>query len=273
NGPQFVLGGMRSGNGTSVGAGYRRVDLWNERISFRATARGTIKKSYMFDLDVEFPRLTTDRAEVRLYSKHENSPMMDYYGQGPESNRANRSSYRLEDTGVDLSGRYRLWRDFYVGGAGGIYGANTGPGRRSGFPSTDERFEPDEVPGLNEQTSFLRAGAQLQYDWRDNPKGPTRGGNYYARHLRYWDRDLGKHTFHRLESVIEQYLPYWNRKRVIALRLATVMTWAREDQTVPFYMQATLGGNKFLRGFGRFRFHGANSILFTAEHRWHVFSG
>ena len=38
NGTQFLLGGMRSGNGTTFGVGYRRVDLWDEKVAFRVTA-------------------------------------------------------------------------------------------------------------------------------------------------------------------------------------------------------------------------------------------
>ena len=53
NGFQFVLGGMRSGNGTSFGIGYRRVDIWRERIGFRATARGMIQQAFMFDLEID----------------------------------------------------------------------------------------------------------------------------------------------------------------------------------------------------------------------------
>src|SRR5687767_10047798 len=39
NGPQVVLGGMRSGQGMSVGVGYRKTDFWGERIGVRTTAR------------------------------------------------------------------------------------------------------------------------------------------------------------------------------------------------------------------------------------------
>ena len=192
NGWQLVLGGMRSGNGTTFGVGYRRIDLWGERIAFRGTARGTAKKAYMLDFGIEFPRLTTDRSDLRVYAKYENSPMMDYYGPGPDSAKSNRSSYRLEDAQVDIEGRYRLWGDFYGGATGGIYGTNTGRGKRSGVPSTDDKFDPEATPGLLQQTNFLRAGAFLQYDYRDNPGGPTFGGNYYARYTHYWDQQLGQ---------------------------------------------------------------------------------
>jgi hemolysin activation/secretion protein len=42
---------------------------------------------------------------------------------------------------------------------------------------------------------------------------------------------------------------------------------------VPFYLQPTIGGNDDLRGFPRYRYHDNNSIFFSAEHRWHVFTG
>ena len=273
NGVQLVLGGMRSGNGTSVGVGYRRIDLWNERISFRSTARGTPRRAFMFDTEIESPRLQRKNTDLRLYAKYENSPRMDFYGQGPDSEKSMRSSYRLEDFGLDLEGRQLIWNHLYLGATGGFYTANTGAGRRPGIPTTQELFDPDETPGLGAQGKFLRAGGLVQYDYRDNPGGPRSGANYYFKYTRYWDQDLGQHTFHQLEWAAEQYVPYWNQTRVLALRLATVMVYADPGQTVPFFLQASLGGNNSLRGFERYRFHDQSSILFTAEHRWYVFSG
>jgi outer membrane protein assembly factor BamA len=272
NGPQIVLGGMRSGNGTTFGLGYRRIDLWNERLAFRATARGTPRLAYMFDLQVESPRLNRDRVDLKLYTKYENSPRMDYYGPGPDSAKSNRSSYRLEDVGSDLEGRIRVWRKFYAGAAGGLYVANTGKGERPDFPSTDEIFRPSQTPGLSQQSRFLRGGGFVEYDWRDNPGGPRSGGHYYARHLRYSDQQLGLHSFNRLEIGAEQYIPYWNRTRVIAFQSRAIGAWARDGQTVPFYLQPTLGGNEFLRGFERYRFYDQSSFQAAVEHRWYVFS-
>lgn len=273
NGPQVVLGGMRSGNGTTLGVGYRRIDLWRERVAFRATARFTFQWAYMFDLELEFPRLRTDRTELKLYAKYENSPLMDYYGLGSDTSRGGRSSYRLEDFGFDGEVRYRIWNNLYGGIMGGAYLPNTGPGSRNNYPSIEEKYDERSAPGINFQPTFLRAGGFLQYDWRDNPEGPTQGGNYYSRYHRYWDQEAGRYTFHRLESAAEQYIPYFNKNRVIALRLATVMTYANDGQRVPFYLMPTLGGNEYLRGFRRYRFYDQNSILFSAEHRWHLFSG
>ena len=274
NGFQLVLGGMRAGNGTTVGIGYRRVDLWGERLGFRGTARGTLAKAYMFDLDVDFlPRLSAERGELRLYAKYENSPQMDYYGPGTDSNQNDRTSYRLEDAAIDLQGRFKLWGPFYAGGSVGGYFPHVGPGQRKGVPSSGDKFDPATTPGLADQPDFFRAGALLQFDYRDLPSGPRSGGNYFAKYTRYWDRTLGKHDFNYLDAAVEQYIPYWNRTRVIALRLATVMSWTRDDQTVPFYLEPWLGDNEYLRGFERYRFRDQNAILAAVEHRWHLFSG
>lgn len=273
NGFQVLLGGMRSGNGTTFGVGYRRVDLLGDLLGFRGTARGTLRKAYMFDLEVDFPHLRTERGELSLYAKHENSPRMDYYGPGPNSRLDDRTSYRLEDTGVDIEGKYRLYKDLHLGASVGGYFPNVGKGDRNDVPSTEEKFTPEETPGLNDQGNFLRTSALLQYDYRDLPSGPRSGGNYFARYYFYRDETLGRHDFNLLDTTVEQYIPYWNKTRVIAIRLSSVMVWTRQGQTVPFYLQPTLGGNDFLRGFQRYRFTDQNAIQASVEHRWHMFSG
>jgi uncharacterized protein DUF1254 len=239
NGPQLVLGGMRSGNGTTFGVGYRRVDLWGEKLAFRTTARGTARQAYMFDVDVDFSRLANQRrGELRLYAKYENSPQMDYYGPGQDSRKEDRTSYRLEDTSIDLRGRYRVWKGLWLGFTGGFYAPNTGPGQREGYPSTEEKFTPAQTPGIDRQGNFLRAGYTIQYDYRDLPTGPRSGGNYYLNFRRYWDQSLGQHTFNSWDTAVEQYFPYWNKTRVVALRLAMVATQAKGRADRPILLGA-----------------------------------
>ena len=96
NGPQFVLGGMRSGHGTSFGGGYRKTDIWQERLGFRTTARLTLRDAYMVDARLDLQGLQTERFFFNLYAKYESSPRMDFYGRGPFSREENRTSYLLE---------------------------------------------------------------------------------------------------------------------------------------------------------------------------------
>ena len=275
NGIQAALGGMRSGNGAAFGVGYRRSDLWRDRLGFRSTVRGTLAKATFIDFELNFPKLTSDRVSLDFYAKYENSPQMDYYGQLGESAESLRSSYRLEDTLAEFRGSYRLFRKLKLRGKGGGLLVHNGRGQRDGFPCIEEVYDTSNTPGFGEKADFLRWSGGLQFDYRDNPNGPRAGGNYYADLTYYSDHSLRKHTFKRLDLGMEHYVPYFNKTRIIAIRLAAVMAFAdtAKGQTIPFYLQPTLGGNRMLRGFGWYRFQNDSMVVGTVEHRWYVFSG
>ena len=273
NGPQILMGGMRSGQGTAFGLGYRRSDLFRDHLGFRVTGRGTFQKAYMFDLEVNSPALQSDHFRFGFYTKYENSPQMDFYGLGPDTKEEDRTSYRFEDFFADLRMSFDLFRSFRINAHGGILNVNTGQGQRSKYPSIEEVFPPESTPGLAQQTNFWQLGGSLQFDYRDFPGDPRGGGNYLVGVTQYWDRKLDEHTFRNLDLIAEQYIPYFNRTHVLVLRAQTRMAWARDESTVPFYMAPVLGGNEFLRGFTWYRFRDVNSLILTAEHRWHVFSG
>jgi outer membrane translocation and assembly module TamA len=76
-----------------------------------------------------------------------------------------------------------------------------------------------------------------------------------------------------LSADAEGYIPFWNKKRVIALHAGTELSYHRDDQVVPFYLQPTLGGPDDNRGFRRYRFYDENVIRLNAEYRWEVTSG
>lgn len=274
NGFQFVLGGMRSGQGASFGVGYRRSDLLDDRLGFRATVRGTAELAWMADLQVYFPGLESRHGFLDVYARYEYSPQMDYYGEGPNTTQEQRSSYRLEDWYLWGRGGREFFDYLRVGGTVGGYNVRTGAGHRSGVPSIEEAFDPATVPGLFEHGDFYHTGFFVQFDWRDNPGGPRFGGNYKLEWTRYWDlSEADQYNFWMIDGIIDQYWPYANRTRVFALHLQGTYTFTRDGQDVPFYLQPTLGGNDDLRGFERYRFYANNRFYVTLEHRWYAFAG
>src|SRR5262249_50947449 len=68
-------------------------------------------------------------------------------------------------------------------------------------------------------------------------------------------------------------IPFWNKKRVIALHAATVLSLRGDRRVVPFYMMPTLGGYDDLRGFRPRRFYDENSFVMNAEYRWEICTG
>jgi outer membrane protein assembly factor BamA len=85
--------------------------------------------------------------------------------------------------------------------------------------------------------------------------------------------DHGLFSFSRLDLEAQQYIPFFNQRRVIAMRARIQATDPHEGQLVPFYLQPTLGGADDLRGFRAYRFYGNASALANLEYRWEVFSG
>ncbi len=273
NGWQLVLGGMRSGQGMTVGLGYRRSDLFNDKLGFRTTFRGTIKLASLVDFQLTFPKLQTERAFLYLRAAYENSPQIDFYGKGPDSSEDDRTSYRLETAHLTVNAGYRLFGFLGLGITGSMVNVHTGPGKRGGVPSTDEIFDQDSAPGLGEDTYYAALGGIMFIDYLDSQTGPRSGGLYGFRARQFTDMDLEKFSFRQIDFEAQQYIPYFNKTRVIALRALATLTFENSGNTIPFYAQPKLGGNNSLRGFQRYRFYDKHALVLTAEHRWHAFSG
>jgi len=274
NGGQVVLGGMRSGQGMSFGVGYRRTDLWRERLGFRGTARMTPQLAYMLDAQVDFQGLETDRFFVDFYMKLESSPQMDYYGQGADSSLDDRTSYTYDDFSTDFRAGYAILPSLRVGATIGTVAVHTGPGNRSGVPSLEEVFDEREAPGFGIDTWYSRWGGFIEIDYRDLPSGPRSGGYYSTTVRQYTDEEHGLFDFSQLVFEVQQYIPYSNKNRVIAVRVLAEITSEEgvDDSVIPFYLQPKLGGNDNLRGFQRYRFYDNQALIVNVEHRWHASS-
>lgn len=275
-GVSLKLGGLAADGGFAVGPEYARDDLKEGGVQVRAAAQVSMRGFQKYDAELTLPKFFTNRASLNVYGVHHNYPQLQYYGPGPDSLKRNRTDYRLEDTAIDLTFGVRplpRLRELTIAGSAGYVWNNVGPGTRRQWASAEKVFTADQAVGIDRQTDFYRYGGYAQFDWRDNPAGPRSGGYYLAQVNRYADRKLRLHDFTRLDLELQQYVPFFNERRVIALRARTTLTDTRAGQTVPFYMQPTLGGPDTLRGYRPYRFYGNNSLLLSAEYRYEVFSG
>ncbi len=268
-----MLGGAATRQGFAIGPGYRRRDLLNGEAVFLADWQITTRGSTRAEVSFALPEFGGDRMALELGARQHNYNQIDYYGPGPDSQKTGRSNYRYEDVAFDAQYRLRLWRHFYLGPSAGRLLVNVGPGESSQVVSTDRQFTDMQAPGIERQTDFFRAGGFAAFDWRDSPGGARAGGLYGASYDYYDDTDLNRHDFQQLKLRAEQYFPFFNQRRIVALRADTHLTWVRRDQVLPFYMKAVLGGSEDLRGYRSYRFYGDNSLRLTAEYRWEVFAG
>jgi outer membrane protein assembly factor BamA len=269
-GLRVKVGGMVSGSGLAVGPEYSRDGLLGGRLNLRAGAQTSTRGYQKMDTLLTAPRFLNDRITLDFYAVRHNYPGLNFYGVGAGSNRGGRSNFRLEDAAFDASLTVRVAKRLAAGGTAGYLLNNVGPGTDSRFISSERVYR---APGIDQQANFSRFSGFVQYDYRDYAPGPRAGGNYFAQFHQFGDRTLGRHGFQRLDLEAQQYVPFFNRRRVIALRAKTAMTFTDAGQTIPFYMQPTLGGQDDLRGFRPFRFRDNNLMVMNAEYRWEVFSG
>jgi hypothetical protein len=258
---------MVPGSGFAIGPTYTKP-IWDGKLIFRADTRVAMNQSYAGRLDVSMPRLLNDHAFATFSAQHRDISEMPYYGPGPESSKTGRSDYRLEDTNVELRPGLRIFKGLNAGLIGSYLAVNTGPGHSTMYISTEEQFGPAVTPGIDQQTNFWRGGGFVEYDWRDQTIYPTSGGRYSAQYVRYLDRNLDRYSFLRVDLDASQYIPVFNRTRVIALHGSSSLTTAGNGQSVPFYLQPTLGGSNTLRGYRFNRFYGDNSVIVNGEYRW-----
>jgi outer membrane protein assembly factor BamA len=268
---RLKLGGMIVRSGFAAGPEYvRRFD--NDQVRFYASIRASTRHYYLMETGLNMPHLASDRLFANLSAVHYDYPSVEYYGPGPNSYKHGRSDYLLENTSLQGHFGVEPLRRLRVGAIGSFTLINVGPGRDAEFASTDHLYTEAVTPGIQQQSNFLQGGGFLQLDLRDKPLFPH-SGEYYAVQFTTNDALDGAYSFQRLDLEAQQYLPFFNDRRTIALRGRIQAADPLAGSRVPFYLQPTLGGDDDLRGFRPFRFYDNASAVINAEYRWQIFYG
>lgn len=260
------------GSGIAFGGGWRH-DILNRHARAVVEAGYSLRGYRMARADVSLPYLADDRLEFGVEGSYHDHPQEDFYGLGFNSGRGNRVNFRYE--APEIQGRFVVtpadWLS--VGTRAGRMFVDLGRGTDSRFPSIEERFSPFDAPGLTEQPDYTYADLFAALDTRDQP-GNARAGSYVGvQWRRYDDGEFSRYSFHSLDVDAQQFLPIFDKKRVVAVRLLLQTTTAKDGHEVPFYMQPTLGGSDSLRSYADFRFRDRNALTMNLEYRWEAFSG
>jgi len=269
---RLQLGGLPTPSGFALGPAVQWQNS-QDKVRVNSWAIGSVKQFYSVGTSLELPRFTSQRLDVTLRAAHLDMPQLDFYGQGPNSLKSNRTDYRREDTWLDAGVDWRALRHVNTHCKAGQLWLNVGSGISDSVTSTNLKFGPEQAPGIDVQTNFFVAGCGVGFDFRDRPEFPRKGTALFLDYRRYLAEDLSINSFHQATGSIEQYIPFFNEKRVIALHAAANMTFNNHNQVVPFYMQPTLGGFNDLRGYRPLRFYDDNAAWVNAEYRWEVSTG
>ena len=266
------LGSLTTGSGFAYGLGFRDRDLFSNTGTLEIFAAASVKRYWATEARLKFPRVAENHLHLETWASHRDYPQENFFGLGPDSNRADRSDYAIRTNHFGGRAGVRPVSHLLVGGGLEFLQPRTGTGRNDRFPDTSVLFSPSEAPGLDARADFLRSEAFLEVDYRE-PRYPKKGGWYRIDFSHYDDRTLNQFTFNRLDADLRQFIGVLAGRRVIAARLFVSTSDTNVGQTMPFYFMPTLGGNDSLRGFRDYRFRAPHAILMQAEYHWEIWSG
>jgi hypothetical protein len=265
------FGNITTGAGLGAGPGYKRKALFGGRMDVKAFTVASMKRYWVAQGSVTFPRLAGSRSFVELFGRRRDFPQEDFFGLGPHSLRPNFVSFTYRDAAFGGTAGYYAAPILLVSSTVERVSPSVGRGRDPRIPSIDALFTEADAPGYAVPSDFMRYEAKADFNYATPLGNPRSGGRYMLTVVRYNDLEQNRFNFKRLDVDLRQYLSFLKQRRVIALRGLMSLSDADPGNDVPFYLQETLGGHNTLRGFHNYRFRDRNLLLLQAEYRWEIF--
>jgi hypothetical protein len=264
------MGNVTTGSATAFGPGYRWPGLFGGHADLTTFGLIGFDKYWAIDAKLTMPRLADERVFVEVGARWYNYPSEEFFGIGPLSRRVDHVTYSMKDLEVTSRAAISPLRWLSVGGGLDVLSPRIGPGDT--LTPIDGVFDPRSAPGLDDQPSYLRTTASLDFNVRQPRLNPRKGGQYLVTASLVDDLTFDRFGFTRVEIDLQQYISLYRDRRVLALRSLTSFSDGLDGQEVPFYLQRTLGGPDDLRGFRRFRFRDDHMALVQIEYRWEIFT-
>jgi hypothetical protein len=271
NGPALKFGGIPTGGGFSLGPQYTRQDLFADHLTWNTYLAGSTRKWYGGASSFDLHGLLNGHLELITDGGYQNSASVWYFGEGPDSSKSDKTDFDREFTTTHFSALghffdHKLTVGYIVGGLL----VHVGPGDLSSTPPTEQVFTEADTPGLAQQSNFITGTATVQLDFSRVGFSNPEGLQLEADDSQFFDRSGHQANFHLLETQAQYYLPLTNGMRTLVFRVRNETAFAEDNQTVPFYLQPTLGGPDDLRGYDRYRFYGDGNSVATLEYRWSI---
>ncbi len=280
------------GNGLGLGLGYKRLftfgQSWQNNFDLggMASVQGAWEGSFVaqFDKQRPAPSMTdTTPPQHRIVEKFEIEPYatavqltkLDYYGEGPQSVRNALTLYTERDirVGVGMSIPLAWWLNMGVK-AEGLW-PSIGPAYNNTYTSVAQAYQenPTLAPGILSQPTFTH------YQFYVRPHLPNQEPFsliYKIGYEYYQDLGSGQYSFGRFRADLlhNLYLEHdgknLRRDSILSVYVRLTLADTSAGNTVPFYLQDTLGGTDIngdpaLRGFPDYRFRDPDNLVFEVE--------
>ncbi|MBU1864033.1 MAG: BamA/TamA family outer membrane protein [Candidatus Omnitrophica bacterium] len=206
--------------------------------------------------------------------RYRDNPQEDYFGEGPNLSIADGSSFQLEETSCSLALGH-IFSEKLTAEIGGMFSyIDISEARDNTKRSINQSSHLDGYSGSH----MLALGCGIEHDTLDNSLDPKKGG-YRRLKVSYYEGvdgdDFGyvKYRFDCAEYFpIGEYLKFLYWDSAIGMRLSGEMNDDLNNDRIPFYDLATLGGGHSVRGYRYNRFFDENSLLYSLEYRYNIWS-
>ena len=230
----------------------------------------------VYGLRLDFSRAFANRLNAAVEFRYKGLPEEDFFGIGPDSRREDRTTYNREVPEVVVSVFKQVRPKLRLEADIGYQKNNIFQGKDDDYPSTDEIFDPADVPGLDTGAELLLATFVMEWANLDYPGSPTSG--VFIRLLGGIAEDIRSGAFDHWRYGIDfqVYLPllgWGNRfgpRSTLAIRVKGDFTDPLNGADVPFFRMPTVGGSTTLRGFTEFRFTDRNAVVTNVEYKYPI---
>lgn len=218
----------------------------------------------------ELPKLAHSRLAVGSQFKWQDYTQIEFFGDGPFASESNRSEYRLRSSNLVGYATLRPVRWIDIDAELGWLSPDVLPragGVKHEVRETERLFPSNPVFAAGLEPSFLHGRFSMTADTRDFPDHTVRGVMLRAAMSDYSDRDTGRFSFKRYEVEGANFIPLAGSRVVLALHGWLVTSDTDAGQSVPFYLEPTLGGNNSVRAYDDYRFHDRHLLVVNIETR------
>ena len=279
-----AFGGVVPGSGFGAGVGYHflkrtqkddgnnAASIWQTEID--ADAKVTIRKYWQLTGALNLRRQKTrfnprffDELEMNFYGQVKDMRRLDYFGIGPETDRADLAEYHYREAvvGADIVTPVTRWWD--IGAAvEGIWPRLTTITDPTVL-SVNDVYTDQTAPGLFSAPNYLRVAAYLSLHTTGEPEQRRLAYDFF--YNVYHDFTDSGFSFRRFDADLKHKFRLGDKAEIrFRGRLSSADT--SPGQRVPFYLLETLGGSNIrsedtLRGFGDYRFRDQASALFQTD--------
>jgi Omp85 superfamily domain len=253
-----------SGGGFTLGIGHvNYVSAYNyidARVSY------TIANYKRAEVEFVAPRMFNRRGHLSVLGGWREAPEVGFYGIGTNTSKDDRTNYLFRQPyGSALFTLFPRKRGLMLGG-GVEYSRWSQESGAGSFPSVEEKYTPETLPGLGAEVDYLHTQATIGLDWRTSP-GYSRRGAYLGATLHdHNDRDKN-FGFQMVEYEGIAHLPILREAWVLSFHARVQHANEKDGQQIPFFMLPAVGGGSSLRGYSSWRFRDQNSLLLQGEWR------